>query len=1128
MMNIWIIALSILLGLSVFRQWRLQKHLRWLEISTSKLSLHQHEQQRLFESAQVGLMYINSERILLSANQRVAEIFGYDSPDEMQGISMRHLHLSEQRFIDYGAMNFDSLRMGVRRNIEYQLRKKNGEPIWCELSGTALDEQIPADLSKGVLWVVSDISLRKHLQQELEKSEYRYRSLFKNNQAIALLIEQESQRIFDCNDKALAFYGYSYEEMLKKSMADINTLSAEAIAAEIKAAIAEKQNLFHFKHRLADGSIHDVEVYSGPMEIDDKKLLFSIVFDITEHMRLVEEKQLSQERLSYAMQGGNDGLWDWYLGTNTVYYSPRWKLILGYEDHELENHFSIWEELVHPDDIAPTWEELDRFINSKDVEDRFSTHFRMRHKDGHYVPILSRAQKQYNEQGVVHRLIGTHVDLTELVAVQQAYKAERDRSQQYLDTAEVLLIALDKKARITMLNRKGEELLGFSEAELLGKVWFEIGVLPEPIAENIRQFFHELLATAHLPDMSTEAEHELLNRHGQRLVFSFRSSLLFNDKNEVIGLLSSGVDITERVQAQKALKQQHDFLQSVINSVGDSIMVIDKNYHVSLMNDMAKAMMDKTVISDPEHPRCYEAMHQRTTPCQNDGYHCPLQDVINHKKSLTTMHTRFDKQGRKIHMQFNIVPLFDEQGNVHSIIESGHDITKLTEAQKNLQHQAEHDALTGLPNRVLFLDRLHKSLLEAKSQEEKLAVFFIDLDHFKAVNDSLGHLVGDQLLKQVAQRFADNMYQDGIVARLGGDEFAIICEHICTLKHVIGLSNQLNKVLHQPIMIAGHEIFVSLSIGIAIYPNDGDSPETLLKNADAAMYKAKNNGRDTYQFYTEDMTARALERITLETQLRQSIDKGEMQVYYQLQINANTQTLIGMEALLRWHHPEKGLLSPDKFIPLAEETGFIVTLDEWGMQESIKQWQSWQAQGFEIGTLSLNLSMLRLEKPSFLSHLKHMLKKHQATSVPLCFEITESQIMKNPKKAIKTFEMLRDLGIKLAIDDFGTGYSSLAYLKKLPLDKLKIDRSFIENIPHDNDDMEITRTIISMASGLGLNVIAEGVETQAQQDFLLAHGCNEIQGYFYHKPAPVAQLEPLLMAYQANTTQCNNSLGKQL
>jgi diguanylate cyclase (GGDEF)-like protein len=429
-----------------------------------------------------------------------------------------------------------------------------------------------------------------------------------------------------------------------------------------------------------------------------------------------------------------------------------------------------------------------------------------------------------------------------------------------------------------------------------------------------------------------------------------------------------------------------------------------------------------------------------------------------------------------------------------------------------LQHQAEHDALTSLPNRVLFIDRLHQAIKIGNRKDEKIAVLFLDLDRFKEVNDSFGHDFGDKLLKVVSKEIKSVLRESDSIARLGGDEFSILLDRIKNEDAIIDIIQKIMHTFKEPFTIKNHKFFITCSIGIAVYPINGETPDELLKNADAAMYKAKDDGRNTYQFYIDAMTDKAYERITLETQLRQALKNEEFEVYYQPQVDMSSEHIIGMEALVRWHHPEMGFVSPDRFIPLAEETGIIVQLDRWVMKSAIEQHMKWRADGLNPGVLSLNLSMVQLNHEDFIDEVKRIISLTNMPTKLLMFEVTETQIMGNPEQTIVMLKKLKEIGVGLAVDDFGTGHSSLSYLKRLPVDKIKVDQSFVRDIPEDSDDMELTRAIIAIAKSLRRSVIAEGVETYEQAQFLQENDCLEAQGYLYHKPQNAKAITKLLVS----------------
>jgi len=467
-----------------------------------------------------------------------------------------------------------------------------------------------------------------------------------------------------------------------------------------------------------------------------------------------------------------------------------------------------------------------------------------------------------------------------------------------------------------------------------------------------------------------------------------------------------------------------------------------------------------------------------------------------------------------VYVSLSLSLLKDEQGNPINMVAYAQDITLRKEAEVQLekqkdilQHQAHHDALTGLPNRFLFSDRLEQSIEKAKRHNSVVALFFIDLDHFKEINDSLGHEVGDKVLQEATLRLQTSIRDEDTLARLGGDEFTVLLEDLKQGQNASNIAKKILENLEKPIYIDEHELYISSSIGISLYPDDGVTAQDLLKFADSAMYKAKDEGRNNYQFYSSEMTELAFERVVMETGIRSAIQNEEFVVYYQVQIDGRDNTLVGMEALVRWNHPIMGIVPPSKFIPLAESTGLIIDIDNFVMKTAMKQIATWYKEGLNPGVLAMNLAVKQLERKGFIEDFKVMMQDSECKAKWIELEVTEDQIMKNPEKAIKILDKISDMGIELAVDDFGTGYSSLSYLKKLPITKLKIDQSFVRDLPDDEEDTAITKAVIALAKGLNLNIIAEGVETKEQRDFLVKNGCANIQGYYYSKPIVASELK---------------------
>jgi len=428
-----------------------------------------------------------------------------------------------------------------------------------------------------------------------------------------------------------------------------------------------------------------------------------------------------------------------------------------------------------------------------------------------------------------------------------------------------------------------------------------------------------------------------------------------------------------------------------------------------------------------------------------------------------------------------------------------------------LEILAYNDALTGLPNRVLLVDRLEQAIEKAKRHNMGLALFFIDLDKFKEINDSLGHQVGDSVLKMAAKIFNGIIRKEDTLARLGGDEFTIIMEDLTRPEDALLLAEKILKVLKEPIEIEGHTLYISCSIGISVYDETIKDAHQFLKYADTAMYIAKEKGRNNFQFYSSKMTELAYEHMQMKTNLRQAINSEQFVLHYQPQIDGHSNKLLGLEALIRWEHPDKGLLLPVDFIPLAEETGMIIEIDQWMMKTAMNQISLWYKEGIVPGVLALNISIPLLESDIFLEALKEQMKRYSFKPEWLELEITEGQMIKEPKSIIKKLRQINDLGIRISIDDFGTGYSSLSLLKRLPIHRLKIDQSFIKDIPQDTESVAIIKAIIALANNLNLELVAEGVETLVQKDFLIKNGCNTIQGYYYTHPVTSKEMKVLLL-----------------
>ncbi|MBN2815746.1 MAG: EAL domain-containing protein [Campylobacterales bacterium] len=670
---------------------------------------------------------------------------------------------------------------------------------------------------------------------------------------------------------------------------------------------------------------------------------------------------------------------------------------------------------------------------------------------------------------------------------------------------------LDENGSYMDCNEAFANFVGKTKKEIIGKRDVDL------FGTEVGEFFYQKDLDAMHEGQSKVNEEWLTYPNGKKVLVQVSKTPFHNAQNEMVGVVGIAHDITALHKSREALDEKQQYMQRIIDGVHDPIMVIKDDYTVELMNEALKRGLQNKNIADMNAPKCYEIGHNRSTPCDGLEHPCPLREVLGTQSHAKVIHKHFNAEGEERFVELYADPLLDKEGRCVGIIESTRDITEHMQTQdallvqKNiLDYQAHHDSLTKLPNRVLFEDRLHQALEKSKRNASKTALFFIDLDHFKEINDSLGHLAGDEVLKAVAKRLKRSIREEDTLARLGGDEFTVVLEGIRDAHDVSNIAKNILNALSQPMLINDSKIYVSSSIGISLYPDDGGSVQNLIKFADSAMYKAKSEGRNNFQYYNEELTELAFERVFMEASLREALDRQEFVVFYQPQIDARVNRLIGMEALVRWNHPNMGMLSPAKFISLAERTGLIVDIDRLVMKQAMSQISQWYEQGYNPGVLALNLSVKQLEQKDFFESIARLFQETGCKPEWIEFEVTEGQVMTHPEESIEILKRVNALGIELAIDDFGTGYSSLSYLKKLPIDKLKIDQAFIRDLPDDEEDAAITRAVIALAKSLNLKIIAEGVEYAEQKDFVLEHGCNYIQGYFYSKPVDAKAIEGIL------------------
>ena len=603
------------------------------------------------------------------------------------------------------------------------------------------------------------------------------------------------------------------------------------------------------------------------------------------------------------------------------------------------------------------------------------------------------------------------------------------------------------------------------------------------------------LLNSYFDDSAQLAHWQLINAY----VWAFISTILiFLVLGRLSGFLGQGVNSKRQRQDQERLRQA----AVVFDCTREGVLVSDRNGVIVHVN---RALVEITgypaqevlgrrpnMFKSGRHgPQFYAAVFKSLQ--ENGDWH---GEIWNRRKS------------GEIYPQWQTVrAITDAEGQVTHYVAVFSDISAIKKSQTELTRLAHHDPLTDLPNRLLFTDRTEQTLAAAQRLKSGCALLMIDLDHFKIINDSLGHNVGDLLLKAVAERLQSVFGKGFTVARLGGDEFAVLVESCPQVTQAAALAQQVLELMKGAFEIDKHQLFVSASVGISVFPNDAVNAEQLLRNADSALFKAKKSGREGYALYTEELTVHAQYRIEVASDLRRALEQQELRVYYQPVHDLQNSRLIGVEALVRWQHPLRGLVAPGEFIPIAERTGLIAEIDAWVLEQACWQMCQWQSAGVELSFVAVNISSRLFARPELYNLVSTVLADTGLDPVLLELEVTESAVMEDSQGALEQMHRLRKLGLRLAIDDFGTGFSSLLRLKQLPVQKLKIDQGFVAGLPDDNDDVAIVRAVIALSQSMGLQVHAEGIEQAAQAKFLLDLKCDLGQGYWFGRPMPASELD---------------------
>jgi diguanylate cyclase (GGDEF)-like protein/PAS domain S-box-containing protein len=945
----------------------------------------------------------------------------------------------------------------------------------------------------------------RQLDEELRKSEARYRTILDTAfEAIVTITPDGIVRWF--NRGAERIFGHRAEEVIGQP---VTLLMPERYRGFCVAGL--HRYLRTGEARVVggttelvglrkDGSEFPIEMSLGETHENGERLFTGVIRDITERKRIEDALREARDRFRSIFDHAPIGVAMVSLEGRYLQVNRSLCEILGYTEEELQA--LTWQEITHPDDLAASSAYARRIVEgefpSYHLEKRFL------HADGHTVWTSLSVSLVRDAEGEPLYFISQIQDVTERKRAESALRESEQRFRGSFERAATGMALVGTDGRFLRVNRSLCEILGYPERELLRKTFQEI-THPDDLEvdlENLRRLLAGEVRTY-------QTEKRYLHKDGHVVWALLSVSVVHDEEGEPRYFLSQIQDVTERKKVEKVIIESEERFRSLVQYSSDIITILAADgtvHYVSPAVERVTGFKPEEQVGTNAfgsvHPDDREqALNTFAEVLKRPGLHPPLEFRVPHK------------DGSWRYLEHVVNNLLDDPA-VRGVVVNSWDVTERKALVEQLSHQAFHDPLTGLPNRVLFMDRLERALTRADRRGSMVAVLFTDLDNFKLINDSLGHKAGDQLLVAVAERLKACLRPEDTAARLGGDEFTILVEDIASVGEVVQIAERIAEILRPPFALGEQEVFATVSTGIALNSSAQEQAADLLRHADLAMYRAKRRGRARYEVFEPSMDAKVVERLMLETGLRRALVRRQFRVYYQPIVALENDKIAGVEALVRWEHPQRGLLLPEEFISVAEETGLIVQIGQWVLREASKQARIWQERypGTPPLTISVNLSPRQFFHPNLVAEV---LGESEIEPASLQLEITEGAMMPNGTSSTdRTLRNLKRMGVQLAIDDFGLGYSSLSYLKRFPVDFLKIDRSFIAGLrlkPNGaSKDTEIVKAMIELTHALGLKVIAEGVETSEQLRRLRNMKCDFAQGNYFSEPLPSEALAVIL------------------
>ncbi|MGV3743008.1 MAG: PAS domain S-box protein [Burkholderiaceae bacterium] len=1062
--------------------------------------------QRSVDMAAIGIAHLSLDGHFFYANPKLCDSLGY-SQEELMLLSLQSImHCGD---VESAMDQLELMRKGrcASSSMERRLLRKRGDVFWANVQISLVRGKSGA--AQYFVAAIQDIEKAKLAERDLLVRKAVLRATF-DQAAIGITHISPSGYFQRVNRKFTEMVGYSEQELYRMHIVDIaypedRHLGLQdferSIRGEIPTFTVEK------RYRRKDGSILWVRVTGSSIrdaETNQPRFNVAVIEDISERKFAEEALRESEQRFRVLIENMAQAVWETDADGKVVLDSPTWRAYTGQTKEEFLGHG--WVNAVHPDDRQCADEQWKNAIARKQPLDM---EFRLRRGTDGWCWTNVRAAPLLDEKGAVRKWVGMNIDISARKLAEERLYHSEEFHRITAEAARVGIWEIGVTGDLAcIMSPLMSAMLGLPEHKaIFTQAEWQTNIFPEDL-EDVHAALYRLFTGQRAEEVSFR-----VRRHdGSVHYLVARGRAIKGQDGRITRVFGASIDLTDQRRIQEDLHIANERLRLAIESTGDGLWDWDFKSNIGYISDRFKEILGYAPDELPTHITVWPAkIHPDDEPRVMDSYHAYVEGKIS---SLTTEYRTACKNGNwKWVLSRGVLVRKGKDGKPHRMIGMLTDISERKKADERIWRHANFDALTEMPNRRLFRDRLEQEVRKAQRAHTAIALLFIDLDRFKQVNDLLGHDAGDLLLIQAARRVEGCVREADTVARLGGDEFTVILAALEGIEKVEQIAQKILTALAEPFGIGKEYVYISGSVGIALYPDDADSAEELIRKADQAMYAAKNSGKNQFSYFTRLMDERAHQRLRLINELRRALEMGQLSVAYQPVVELSTDRVIKAEALLRWNHPFFGNVEPAHFVPLAEESGLISEIGDWIFREaasSAKRWSQALGIAFQVGVNKSPIQFLSKEADTWVDYLREVDLPAQNITV----EITEGLLLHASSEVCDRLLEYRDAGIQVALDDFGVGYSSMAYLKKFDIDYLKIDQSFVQDMAENEYSRTIAESIIVMAHKLGLKVIAEGVETEVQRELLMEAGCDYGQGYLFARPLAVADFENRFIARQ--------------